>query len=247
VNAAAMLTERRERCEQMLAAARRRLDKETIHQLRVSIRRLQAALRLMRLNAERRALKPLMQLAGEVRNRDIAIALAAGRPIATEFRRPRRQHAAALKQALLAFTLPPTPERPIRLSRHLLRDFFRAGRRAAGRPTAERLHALRLAGKRLRYAIEILAPSLDASTPARLKELKQLQDHLGEANDCASARLLAPLAHDEEFHAYLDAEQARHSGKAIEIWQHSFGVLGARESWQLYFHPRGLPPPAAAC
>lgn len=57
-------------------------DAEAIHDLRVSVRRLTQALRALRgvlpkkpARAVRRELKPLMDLAGEVRTRDIALEL----------------------------------------------------------------------------------------------------------------------------------------------------------------------------
>lgn len=223
--------ERQMQCEQALAAARRRLDVENVHRLRVSIRRLQAALRLMDRKEERRALRPLMKLAGEVRNRDIARVLAGDRPVAVELLRQRREHAPALKQALLAFSLPSVEEGRVALDANVLEDFFRAGRRAARKPTAKRMHELRLAGKRLRYTVEFLAPKLDQSAGLRLKELKRLQDALGDANDCVTARA---LVHDQEFHAYLAELENEHRKRFAEIWRESFGVLGAWESWQLF-------------
>lgn len=228
------LAERVQRCEVMLAAARQRLDQEAVHQLRVSFRRLQAALRLMGLTEERRALRPLMQLAGEVRNRDIARELAVSPAVRSALLQQRRRHAAGLKQAVLAFQLPLLREQPVQPSPKLLKDFFRAGRRATRKPTAEHLHALRLAGKRLRYAIEYLAASLDASTPARLRDLKRLQDQLGAANDCATARTLID---DADFHSFLAMKEDEQRKRFAEYWRENFGVLGAWESWSMYLAP----------
>lgn len=242
------LQARSERFGQMLIAARRRLDKETVHQLRVSIRRLQAALRLMGQDEERRALRPLMQLAGAVRNCDVALELAHEAGLAPDhavcdgLRRTRRQQAAALKLAVAAFAPPSFHEDAIQPQRSVLEDFFRAGRRALRHPREKRLHALRLAGKRLRYTIELLAPALDSSTPERLRELKHVQDALGQINDCASARL---LTEDEGFHAWLAAEQERQGERFEEYWRRCFGVLGARESWKLFLRP-ALPAKSAS-
>jgi len=44
-------------------------------------------------------------------------------------------------------------------------------------------HAFRIAGKRLRYALELLATMGDHSSNARVKALKKLQDQIGEWHD----------------------------------------------------------------
>jgi CHAD domain-containing protein len=44
-------------------------------------------------------------------------------------------------------------------------------------------HAFRIAGKRLRYALELLARMGDRSSTAKVKALKKLQDQIGEWND----------------------------------------------------------------
>lgn len=47
----------------------------------------------------------------------------------------------------------------------------------------ERLHALRIDCKRLRYALEFLREALCAQAEDAIDDLKQAQDHLGEMND----------------------------------------------------------------
>lgn len=47
----------------------------------------------------------------------------------------------------------------------------------------ERLHALRIDCKRLRYALEFLREALCAQAADAIKDLKQAQDHLGDMND----------------------------------------------------------------
>jgi CHAD domain-containing protein len=54
--------------------------------------------------------------------------------------------------------------------------------RSADLPT---LHGARIAGKRLRYALEFLDDVLGADQPALVYRLVALQDHLGELNDAA--------------------------------------------------------------
>jgi len=47
----------------------------------------------------------------------------------------------------------------------------------------EQIHALRVAGKRLRYRLELFAELGDSSAKARVKTLKTLQDQLGQWHD----------------------------------------------------------------
>ena len=47
----------------------------------------------------------------------------------------------------------------------------------------ERLHALRIDCKRLRYALEFLREALNAQAEHAIDDLKEAQDHLGEMND----------------------------------------------------------------
>jgi CHAD domain-containing protein len=49
--------------------------------------------------------------------------------------------------------------------------------------TPEQIHALRIAGKRLRYRVEMLAELGDGSAKTRIKTLKTLQDQLGQWHD----------------------------------------------------------------
>src|ERR1051325_5121819 len=82
--------------------------------------------------------------------------------------------------------------RPIAL---LARDFFVEIRRlmAADPPPAE-LHVLRLAGKRLRYTLELFRPCYGPGLKQRLAGLQKLQQILGEINDAAAAeRLLTTI------------------------------------------------------
>ncbi len=55
---------------------------------------------------------------------------------------------------------------------------------AVGTPEAhEAIHRVRIATKKLRYLVEILAPELGESGGALVKRLRRLQDHLGEFHD----------------------------------------------------------------
>lgn len=87
--------------------------------------------------------------------------------------------------------------------------------------TAAERHALRLDAKRLRYALEGLAPLFRRSrVEAYLEALSEIQDDLGRANDAAVAqRLLAELAPRAAFAQFARgwfAGQAQSSAAGLE-------------------------------
>ncbi|MEJ2735859.1 MAG: CHAD domain-containing protein [Anaerolineae bacterium] len=55
-------------------------------------------------------------------------------------------------------------------------------------PPLKRLHALRIAGKRLRYALEFFGEVLGPDSSALVKEIVTMQDHLGDLQDAVVAR-----------------------------------------------------------
>jgi len=76
--------------------------------------------------------------------------------------------------------------------------------------TPEQIHALRIAGKRLRYRVEMLAELGDGSAKARIKTLKTLQDQLGQWHDHhVLVRLAAKfLSRDDFLVAHPDLSRA---------------------------------------
>ena len=62
----------------------------------------------------------------------------------------------------------------------------------------EELHRMRIAAKRLRYALEVLAPSLDHDFKPVIVTLKEIQDRLGEIHDCDVWLALLPDFLDDE-------------------------------------------------
>jgi CHAD domain-containing protein len=62
-------------------------------------------------------------------------------------------------------------------------EWIKALQEAQESPQADQIHALRIAGKRLRYRAELLADLGDAAAKPRVKALKLLQDKLGDWHD----------------------------------------------------------------
>ncbi|HET7831824.1 MAG TPA: CHAD domain-containing protein [Gallionella sp.] len=83
----------------------------------------------------------------------------------------------------------------VRHLRKLYRRFARAGQQLNGLD-ADRLHALRIVAKKLRYTTEFFAPLFDRKKARTfLRALSEVQDLLGQINDVAVAhRLLDELA-----------------------------------------------------
>jgi CHAD domain-containing protein len=84
---------------------------------------------------------------------------------------------------------------------------------AAAGPT-ERLHALRIACKQLRYALELFSKEDDPRTQALEATLKEAQDYLGDLQDSVFAvglltQLHSRFPHDPLLEGFLSAQEAR--------------------------------------
>jgi CHAD domain-containing protein len=203
----------------------RQPDPDPVHDLRVSIRRFNQGCRLFRkflpapeIRKIRKKLKSVMTMAGNVRDRDIALELAAKAGLEERLEavprlRTERQIAAeALVEELKIHTRhvhlmrwravvrpvqsasgkrrPPASFAARRLP-GLAGDFFSAGRTLlAADVTNALLHQLRLRGKRLRYSLELFRALYGPVLEDRLAAMRKLQNSLGEVNDCHSTRVL---------------------------------------------------------
>ena len=192
-------------------------DAEYLHQLRVALRRLRAALRAFAPVVEgakplRKALARLLPALGDARDRDVLVQTLedAGAP-APLLRKARRERARARRAALAVVTSaqfrgfffdalrwlesrPPAPA--VRLLQLAPARMERLHAQVLADPhptTAKRRHKLRIRIKRLRYACEFFAPCFAPGAVKRyLARLTRVQDLLGELNDITVAgRLLA--------------------------------------------------------
>jgi CHAD domain-containing protein len=199
-------------------------DSEFLHQLRVGLRRLRAALRAFRdvlpsktTRNLKRALRTLSPKLGAARDWDVLVArLEAQRGSPELLLKAQARGAAArraARRAIISRTFasigPAVRGLQAAESRATLAPFaasalHRAHRKlmtqAAGADwtAVEARHALRIRVKRLRYSCEFFAPAFPARrvTPY-LTSLKTLQDILGELNDIAVGRRLLGYAGDE--------------------------------------------------
>jgi CHAD domain-containing protein len=109
---------------------------------------------------------------------------------------------------------------------------------AADPPPAE-LHAIRLATKRLRYTLELFRPFYGRGLAIRLAALQQLQQALGEVNDCAAAErlidgLIPASAASRRVQSFLRRRAAAKASAMRREWRDRFDAPG-RERWWIQY------------
>ena len=228
-------------------AAKHAAKEESIHDLRVSIRRFKQVLRVYADSFEhtkkmRRSLRGLMELCGAARNCDVAMEVleAAGMPahhkIKTALAKRRKQATRNLARELEDFDesvnfrhwrhwlTPRESGAAPAASPELSREFFRSGRAAAAAQAGYRqMHQFRLLVKRTRYTSEILG-----AAESRLEGLRALQDRLGAINDCVTTgELIAELklapSEQRRIRAALNRLAAKRSGEFRVYWRRHYG------------------------
>jgi len=220
-------------------------DPEYLHQLRVGMRRLRAALYAFRgtmhaadVRALRKVLRRLGGVAGPARDWDVYTRrLPAGlRPQAE-----RRRRAAYLQlRRVLRAPQPWLPPRGVAAGRQPLpvlasalleradRKVLTKGGRI-GWSKAGKRHALRVQLRRLRYACEFLCsafPERDAEP--LIRSLKNLQDLLGDLNDLEVARRLRAELKAQPVRA--SAKKTRLLAQLPDAWR---AFAAAPRFWQL--------------
>lgn len=253
------------------AGSRTGEDIEAVHDMRVAIRRIRSALRLLssyyKRGAVRHFSRDLRQIGwtlGEVRDLDVLIEnlqvymKTAKRSQQTKLRvaiaelDTQRAEARAELNDLLdsrafrrfvkAFSdFATTPESGIKLPdgdgiaprqvRLLLPGLIydrlaavRAYHEALDSAEAMTLHALRIELKRLRYTVSFFEDVLGPQIGEFIKEIKALQDNLGNMNDVTSARTrLQNLSEEHQaalagYLTHLDEQELALKGQFTELW-----------------------------
>lgn len=227
-----------------------RRDVDSIHDLRVAIRRFAQGLSIFKpqfisrkSKKIRRMLKQTMRLAGNVRDCDIALKFVSKQrsPYAARLRQTLRAERRSAERALIetlkhwvarktsrkwraaleaAAWRDRTP--PAHVLPVMAASFFASGARAA-RPksSTEELHRFRLSAKKLRYTLEIFAPFYDQAAARWLQLLKKVQQMLGRINDCISIRrLLSRLGKHLKLEASLKQRERRRTAEFRRYWAH---------------------------
>jgi CHAD domain-containing protein len=168
-------------------------DTRSVHQARVATRRLREALPVLRASlddaalarAQRqirkmtRALGPVRELDRErlARRRDMLSAITPGR--LERLRHRLGQVSSGPVATQTAETLDEASKQVAKRARRLAAAVERAG----GLYLPDRLHAVRVAAKKLRYALEIERELKRSKSTARVTQLKRMQDLLGRMHD----------------------------------------------------------------
>ncbi len=125
-----------------------------------------------------------------------------------------------------------------RLLPPLARGFLQVGRDLCYRsPTLAELHGLRLAGKRLRYTLELFQGCYGPSLQVQLAGLKRLQSCLGALSDADAAEALtrglaSPGDTDaRRMLAYLKELRATNMARFQDLWSGEFDSAAAEASW----------------
>ena len=125
-------------------------------------------------------------------------------------------------------------------------EFFAMGRAVCGGdPSPAALHRLRLAGKRLRYCLELFRDFYRPELQVRLRSLRRIQRLLGDVSDCDATRALLRnrgLAQGRDGEVLLASLGARKRASADafrEYWKSLFDAPDQEREW-LEFLKAGL-------
>ncbi len=248
---------------------------DDIHDLRVSIRRLSRALRVFAPLYPDRSWKKIrvrlhraMQLAGAVRDRDIALECLgnagvspraavitrlkterrqAGEELQAEMRRWKERGVIARWAAQLVIpprTDPTKAGSPLPLAAAY---FAEVRNLLAHEPRPKDLHRARLATKRFRYSLELYRRYYGTGLETRLAALRKVQQLLGNVNDSvASWRLLSrlpgPFPQRLAVREFLKQEAGRHAGAFRKEWEEAFDAPGREDWWTAYLKNRRKSP-----
>lgn len=234
------------------AVAREGTDPEGVHQMRVAVRRMRAALKAASepdVEAMQDELRWLGGILGRIRDVDVLLEHLRGqaadlpedeqaaaerllRGLVEERRRARRRMLDTLRgtryltllRSLAAMVTAEVNGHPVDkkgktpalldvvVKPH--RKLVRAARALGDDPADEELHALRIQGKRLRYAAELAEPVGGKSVRRLIRATKEFQDVLGDHQDTVVAEAEVRRLLDEQ--AEPDVDVVFVAGRLVE-------------------------------
>ncbi len=230
---------------------------DEVHDLRVAIRRFTQALAtfdsclsIQEAKKIKRRLKKTMQLAGDVRDYDIAIEMlsrfkSAPAAILTSFGKRRKEAERDLTTALRHWVErrtyskwraalesrgrgdvnhDPVATSATRAIGPMLEEFASRGKRALGpKASIDKIHRLRIEAKKVRYTLELFAPVYGASFDGWMERLKSLQNVLGAVSDCDTVReMIERQGGDRRIESALRRKVSRKLGEFRQLWADSF-------------------------
>jgi len=230
---------------------------DDVHDLRVAIRRLTQVLTALgscfsarETKKIKRRLKGIMDLAGAVRNYDIAVELlskskAAPDSLLALFRSQRRSAERELTGALKrlsqrraysrwraaldasdrgATSHDSTAVTAKAVLEPMLTDFLARGKQVLKhKAPAARTHRLRVAAKKLRYTMELFAPVCGPSVDEWIGKIRALQGVLGSISDCEMVRAMIEVhGGNRKIDASLRRKVRRKLGEFRALWTQEF-------------------------
>ena len=116
----------------------------------------------------------------------------------------------------------------------LAQVYFQAGRALfAAKRSARAFHKFRLETKRFRYTLELFQPCYGPGLEQRLRLLRNIQDLLGEINDCATTQKLLG-AQPVVVSRFLERRLAIKRRALRMCWQQAFNGAGQESWWTNY-------------
>jgi CHAD domain-containing protein len=236
-----------------------------VHDLRISIRRFLQYLETFgrsypsdKARKISRRLKKIMNLAGRVRDRDIALRLLqhAGiqrnAPVCKMLSEERKEAERDLRRylehqarrKLLKSSVNVPAAATVSARRKLLsqvRSYFETGRKFVGVKASEKeLHRLRIKTKRLRYTLELFRRRYGPRLERYLETLRRIQQHLGAINDCAVTAQLVDRALPRRSAAgrkldeFLSRQIKLEKMRLHRYWRTHFDSPGEERRWIQY-------------
>jgi CHAD domain-containing protein len=228
---------------------------DPIHDLRVATRRLEQGVKVFRGSLDpavrkelQRMMKQWMRATGKVRNCDIAMQdLEDGgtrKDLDAERTRMTAKLHAKLEKPLPELPLVPddslSPEAVADALRKPAKTFFKTGAHLAShkKPDLKELHELRLAGKALRYRLELLANHYGPKATELIDQVKKTQTTLGDMNDSRSSeRLFAKFNAPRKLIRASKETARKHVGNFQKDWPEMFADPGPWISFLEQAHP----------
>ena len=113
----------------------------------------------------------------------------------------------------------------------LVAEYFKRGKKLIGSsPSLAAIHKFRILTKRLRYTLELFQPCYGPSLDRRLGTLRDMQQCLGDLNDCAMIR---ERVKDTALRAELDRRIERKRLEFLALWKR-FDAPGSERRWTDY-------------
>jgi CHAD domain-containing protein len=116
----------------------------------------------------------------------------------------------------------------------LVRQYFKAGRKLGEQTPPRAMHAFRLKTKHLRYTLEAFAPLYGAALKPRIEALRQIQNDLGESNDCEVLMALMGGQLPQKARTEIVQRAQEKRQEFLRYWKEEFDASDEDKKWERY-------------